>query len=1070
MSTPRLAILAFLVTCFSGIYTTKINAQEYDLNISTDLFWPAPNFDRPSYLQASNDPTFGTSITRVVGNVGSSIQNISGESWRNVARHGYSVRQPWNADETVLYLGRHRTYNSSWGPSLFIDGETYEPISTASEPSGNEHRWHPTNPNLRLILRDNSVITWNYQTGQTNTLMTFNGYSNTSMGYTGNWSDDAHKIAMFATRNSDGKTVVFALDTQTGTKYPDIDASSIDIDYVSISPLGNYILINGNFGQGSDRTKIYDLNGNQVGPYWSEYGRPSHFDMAVDQNGDEVAVGVDKANGQGIIKRKLSNGEVTVLVSGCWGIHVSARSLGRPGWAYASTSTSTSWGPRLGEIIAFKLDGSRVERICHARNEFSDYQNEAHPCPSPSGGRVIFATDWGTNGLPIQGYVADFRDSLISNGFSVNAGPDQTVCEGEEVTLSASGASSYLWSNGETSSTITVSPNQTTTYTVTGTDSQGNEATDSVVVIVKPLPNADAGGDVEICQDDTVTLTASGGDTYLWNTGQETQSITVSPDDTTTYSVTVTLNGCSSSDEVQVTVKPKPQINAGTDIDLNLGESTTLTAEGEGSFEWSTGETSDSITVTPTETTTYTVTTFLNGCTNQDSVTVHVIDQNTVEANAGEDVEICQGETVSLTASGGSEFVWSTGETSQTISVSPNQTTTYTVTVYEGSASDTDDVIVTVNQLPDANAGEDVTINYGESVTLTATGGNQYEWSTGETSQSITVNPVEDTIYTVEVINNGCSSTDSVQVFVTTQAFAGDDVTICQGETVTLTASDGTAYQWSTGETAQSIVVNPSQTTTFTVTVFNGNSSDQAEVTVFVNPIPNANAGEDALIESGQSVTLSASGGNSYLWSNGATTQHISVSPTETTVYTVEAIINGCSDFDEVLVEVVQPVQAYAGENIESCPGETVTLTASGGLYYLWNTGETTATIAVSPTENSQYTVEVSNGITTETATVSVYVDDCYALDEEYQNTFDYVVYPNPSDGEVNVKLSGLQTISSISISDLSGKTIKVDTFDDNNGNEINKSYDLSYLSRGLYLVKLSQSGKDPIVKKLIIK
>ena len=151
MSTPRLAIMAFLVTCFTGIYTTKINAQEYDLNTSTDLFWPAPNFERPSYLQESNDPTFGTSITRVVGNVGASIQNISGENWRNVARHGYSVRQPWNADETVLYLGRHRTYNSSWGPSLFIDGETYEPITTASQPSGNEHRWHPTNPNLRLI-------------------------------------------------------------------------------------------------------------------------------------------------------------------------------------------------------------------------------------------------------------------------------------------------------------------------------------------------------------------------------------------------------------------------------------------------------------------------------------------------------------------------------------------------------------------------------------------------------------------------------------------------------------------------------------------------------------------------------------------------------------------------------------------------------------------------------------------------------------------------------------------------------------------------------------------------------
>ena len=230
MMIPRLKSLTLALTFILVTLAGKTHAQEYDLDTSTTLYWPMPDFQKPSYRAPQNDPTFGTKITRIVGDVGTSIQNVSGQSWRNVARHGYSVRQPWNADESVLYLGRHRTFNGSWGPSLFVDGLTYEPISTADEPSGNEHRWHPTNPNLRLILRDNSVITWNYQTGQTNTIMFFAGYPNTSMGYKGNRRDEAIKFAMFPTRHQDGKTVYSALDTQTGIHYPEIAPQRVDLD------------------------------------------------------------------------------------------------------------------------------------------------------------------------------------------------------------------------------------------------------------------------------------------------------------------------------------------------------------------------------------------------------------------------------------------------------------------------------------------------------------------------------------------------------------------------------------------------------------------------------------------------------------------------------------------------------------------------------------------------------------------------------------------------------------------------------------------------------------------------
>ncbi len=136
-------------------------------------------------------------------------------------------------------------------------------------------------------------------------------------------------------------------------------------------------------------------------------------------------------------------------------------------------------------------------------------------------------------------------------------------------------------------------------------------------------------------------------------------------------------------------------------------------------------------------------------------------------ANAGSDQQICEGESIALTGSGGTNYVWSTGETTESIEVSPTATTIYTVTVSDDNGQSEDDsVTVTLNSIPVANAGEDQTICEGELITLTASGGDEYIWSTGETTESIEVNPSSETVYSVEVISNNCSSSDSTTVFV----------------------------------------------------------------------------------------------------------------------------------------------------------------------------------------------------------------------------------------------------------------------------------------------------------------
>ena len=433
-------------------------------------------------------------------------------------------------------------------------------------------------------------------------------------------------------------------------------------------------------------------------------------------------------------------------------------------------------------------------------------------------------------------------------------------------------------------------------------------------------------------------------------------------------------------------------------------------------------------------------------------------------------MSICENTSTTLTAYGGTVYLWSTGATTQSITVSPNTTTTYSVEVSDGINTDTDDVTVTVNPNPTANAGTDVTISEGENTTLSASGGNSYVWSTGETTQSIIVAPTSTTTYTVVTILNGCEDSDDVVVNVETEqvvADAGADVDICESDSVTLTASGGTEYLWSTGETTQSITVSPSSTTTYTVIVSNESSSDTDNVTVDVNPVPEVSVSNDATILQGNYITLSASGANNYEWSNGATQPNIAVSPSVTTTYVVTGYINNCYDVKDVTVSVMQQVEVDAGNDISICYGDEITLTAtaSGADDYLWNTGATTQSITVSPEEDTLYTVIASNVLDSDVDEVFVSVANC---EEEIEGilpedeAFFLKAYMDPRVSEyiLNVKLTGLKNQSVLYLFDISGKLIHTDEFDGNDGQEIVRTINTTGINDGVYVIKVVDSEK----------
>jgi hypothetical protein len=630
---------------------------------------------------------------------------------------------------------------------------------------------------------------------------------------------------------------------------------------------------------------------------------------------------------------------------------------------------------------------------------------------------------------------------------TVVASADVTLCTGASTLLDvtvtgATGSISYAWnpSAGLSASNVkspTANPTVTTTYTVTATDANGCSNTDNVVITVNPRPTANAGSDVTICAQSSTTLagSATGGTpaySYSWTPTATLSSGTIAnpvanPTVTTTYTLVVSdVNGCSSTDAMTVTVDPKPTVNAGADVSICNQSSTVLTAAGSGgttayNYAWSpsTGLSATniaSVTANPTVTTTYNVTlTDSKGCTATDNVVVTVQTKPTVVASA--DVTLCTGASTLLDvtvtgATGSISYAWnpSAGLSAANVkspTANPTVTTTYTVTATDGNGcSNTDNVVITVNPRPTANAGSDVTICAQSSTTLagSATGGTpaySYSWTPAGTLSNASIanpvaNPLATTTYTLVVSDvNGCSSTDAVVVTVDPKPTvnAGADVSICNQSSTVLTAtgSGGTTaynYAWSpsTGLSATniaSVTANPTVTTTYSVTLTDSKgctATDNVVVTVQTKPTVVASA--DVTLCTGASTLLDvtvtgATGSISYAWnpSAGLSASNVkspTANPTVTTTYTVTATDgNGCSNTDVVVITVNPRPTANAGADVTICAESSTTLagSATGGTpaySYSWTptatlSNGTIANPVANPTVTTTYTLVVSD-------------------------------------------------------------------------------------------------------------
>lgn len=541
----------------------------------------------------------------------------------------------------------------------------------------------------------------------------------------------------------------------------------------------------------------------------------------------------------------------------------------------------------------------------------------------------------------------------ISPNPTISATPNQSICPGESVILTAGGAATFTWMPGNiTTQTISVSPTVTTIYTVTGNNGICS-STNTVQVSAVANPTLIISSNATVCPGSANTFTVGGATNYTWTpnvflNNNNSSTVISTPTASVTYTVNGTTGACATTETLSISVQNTVVVNAAaTTLTICPLKTTTITASGATNYTWSPAITLNTnigamVVASPAFATTYTVIGATGTCTNSAEVII------TTAANpilAATNSTICSGSTVALNVSGANTYTWVANPSLSATGISnpianPNNTSSYSVsgTSALGCIGST---VVTVNvvQAPTltiSTAPNSTTICAGESITLSSFGASSYDWSPAASLNTangspVTATPNQTTIYTVQGTNgsvpNACVNSKTVQITVIPKAVAVTSPrdSICLGNSTTMFANGGNTYSWlptiGVASPNYSVTnVNPKSTTIYTVTVStNGLCPGTSTVEIFVNPLPNVYAGQDTIINIDQSITLYGTGSapvgftsmdGSVLNCNFCNV--ITVNPQENTCYVLKGTdSHGCSNSDIVCVTVTKDWNVY---------------------------------------------------------------------------------------------------------------------------------------------------------------
>ena len=559
------------------------------------------------------------------------------------------------------------------------------------------------------------------------------------------------------------------------------------------------------------------------------------------------------------------------------------------------------------------------------------------------------------------------------------------VCDGNDITLIASGLVSYTWSpnlwlNSTIGSTVVSSPiSPGITYTCTGTDINGCEIDTFINInVVSSINISSNNPNPQVCYGENVSITLNGATNYTWfppsylntTTGS---SVIITPLDTITYTITAeNSSGCTDEIDFFVDVLPAPNIlvNA-TSLSVCEGNSVPIIASGANSFTWSPSSDLNTnignvVNATPLQSTQYKVVGVNSfNCIDSSYITISVNplpNLNIIGSNT-----ICEGDTASLIVNGASSYIWSPANGLNTtngslVLATPSMSQSYIVTgtdVNSCVSSVSHSITVLSNPSIFISASND-TICKGDISLLTAGGATSYTWQahpslSTNTGTTTSVNPINNTIYSVTgKAANNCSSIAFKEIIVNPLPLLDvnyNTAIICQDSSLFLEVSGAMDYIWSPAlglntTIGNLVVAQPYTSTIYSVTgIDSNNCSDVISTNISVNPKPILTLSPtSANVCQGADILIEAFGALSYSWNpsfglSSTSTSSVIAAPSSSVNYTITGTdINNCQGTANFQLNVgVNPDINISTSNNIICEGESTSVLVNGANQYIWS-------------------------------------------------------------------------------------------------------------------------------------
>ena len=574
----------------------------------------------------------------------------------------------------------------------------------------------------------------------------------------------------------------------------------------------------------------------------------------------------------------------------------------------------------------------------------------------PSGSNGVFTPNANTQICAATNNAAGCRGSncinitVLPSAGSITVSPTQTICPGQSATITAIGGTTYTWNpGGITTATAVVSPATTTTYTVSSPGCSSTQTQTTQVVVNGTPPNlGNVIGLGSVCPNQTgVTYSVNnvGGATYSWQvppgasiTSAPTNSnaITVNFGATAGSVIATASTACGSATSiVVVAVTPNPTITMPASTTVCPGQSVILTITGPGSYTWAPGSSLSSttgsvVTASPSVTTIYSVST--DGCGSPVTGTVEIA---------------VSGDPPNIGLINGPTTLCSNALSNLSYSVAFIPGTSYTWTAPPGA-----------------------------NITSSPANTNSITMNMGSSSGSVIVTAANACGTATSIVTVNLAPTPTINVT--------PNQSICPGEFALLGAGGAATFTWMPGNlTTQTISVNPSSTTIYTVTGDNGVclGTNTVQVNSASNPVLSISSG--ATVCPGSSATFTVGGATNYTWTpniylNNNNTASVISTPNASTNYTVIGANGSCQSNATVSIVVSNTVVVTASAASPTiCPLSGTSLTASGATSYTWTptltlSSNTGAVVLATPAFSTTYTVIGSTGTCTNTAQVVV--------------------------------------------------------------------------------------------------